>query len=166
MEWPVSAPQPRRERPPYIPECPPVVPRPGRSTWRAALAVGLLWLTVGPAAREADAQGCHVPDRPALGLDHPGLLLGLAPAAEPTRATSTPAPAARLGRPPCSRELPGSPTPPVLPDAPALVPAATDPPAVPAARASATECARPRPRHLADAPDRPPRARDASAPHV
>lgn len=104
---------------------------------------------VAVAERPAQAQGCHVADRPVFGLSSDW---------DVPRATDPPtASPPKVGRPPCSQEIPGSlqnisplgavglTAPPVPMDAP-----------TPAHRLIPTAPARPE-QPTPDAPDRPPR---------
>lgn len=73
--------------------------RPGRHAWLLLPTLIALGLALAPTP--AAAAGCHAPDRP---------VLGLSPDWDQPPATAAPRPAdpARLGRLPCSQEIPGS----------------------------------------------------------
>jgi hypothetical protein len=73
------------------------VSRPGRCRW---LALSLLGAVV--VARPAAASGCHAPDRPVLGLS-------VSWDAPRVGAVTTAPTAAKLGRLPCSKHIPGAP---------------------------------------------------------
>jgi hypothetical protein len=124
------------------------VPRPGRCPWLAPLLLALLGAS--PEVCPAVAAGCHVADRPALGLtidwNAPGA--GSVAAIPPT---------ARLGRLPCSKHSPGS-IPSSPPDAPIV--GAEEPPlpaAMPGCRLSVRVGEPLHPRHDSSVRPRPPR---------